>query len=148
MKPIKPIALQKEIDRCLKVIQGIYCETCFALDETEQYQVKVVVTRDKSEFIEFEPCEYDTAVEPTAETLKAEAVREFVNTMIGALESGFVDRNYCTMAELHRIMEHHNKDHFGVDEKNIVDDWDEGVAELCGLDMERYRAAMAKKESV
>lgn len=69
----------------------------------------------------------------TENQVKADAIMELVNTMIGALESGFVDRNHCTLAEVHQIARNHIKDSYGIETPNIVDTWGQDVAQLCGL---------------
>lgn len=69
----------------------------------------------------------------TEEQIKADAISEFVSMMIEALESGFVDRNHCTLAELHQIARNHIKDNFDIKTLNIVQQWGREVAELCGL---------------
>lgn len=66
-------------------------------------------------------------------TAKAEAVKEFVNMMIGALESGFVDTSNPSLATVHQAYRHHVKDNYGIDMPNIVEDWGQAVAELAGL---------------
>lgn len=65
--------------------------------------------------------------------IKADAVGEFIGTMIGALESGFVDRNYCTLAEIHQVGRHYIRDNFGIETPNIVDQWGKDAADRCGL---------------
>lgn len=69
----------------------------------------------------------------TEQQIKADAISEFVNTMIGALESGFIDSNTCTLAQVHQVAKHHIKDNYGIDTPNIVEQWGKEVAELCGL---------------
>jgi hypothetical protein len=39
----------------------------------------------------------------TENQIKADAVNEFVCSMIGALESGFIDSEQLTLAQLHRV---------------------------------------------
>jgi hypothetical protein len=65
--------------------------------------------------------------------IKAEAVQDFVNMMIGALEAGFVESSSSTLSEIHQFAKHHIKDNYGIDIPNIVDEWGEDVAKLCGL---------------
>jgi hypothetical protein len=69
----------------------------------------------------------------TEEKIKADAVKNFVNLMIGALEAGFVDSNSPTLAEIHQVAKHHIKDTYGIDTPNISEEWGEDVAALCGL---------------
>jgi len=67
------------------------------------------------------------------EQIKAEAVKGFVNLMIGALEAGFVDSNSPTLAEIHQVARHHIKDSYGISTPSISDEWGEDVAALCGF---------------
>lgn len=63
--------------------------------------------------------------------IKADAVEEFVNTMIGAFASGFVDKNNPTLQEIHRVAQNHVKDNYGVDMPHIVEQWGQDVTDLC-----------------
>tara|TARA_R110000822_G_scaffold219524_1_gene353670 strand:+ start:62 stop:439 length:378 start_codon:yes stop_codon:yes gene_type:complete len=65
--------------------------------------------------------------------LKADAISELVNTMIGAFESGFVDRSALTLQELHRVAQNHIKDNYDIEVKGIVEEWGRDLAEKCGL---------------
>lgn len=65
--------------------------------------------------------------------IKAEAVHDFVNMMIGALEAGFVESSSPTLAEIHQVAKHHIEANYGIDIPNIVEEWGEDVAKLCGL---------------
>lgn len=67
------------------------------------------------------------------ENSKAAAIMEFVDLMIGAFESGHINTNTFTIAQLHRIAEHHNKDVFGVEYGNIVERHGKELAFECGL---------------
>ena len=64
--------------------------------------------------------------------LKAAAVIDFVDVMIGALESGCVDKNNPTLSEIHQFARMHVKDNYGAEYADIAARWDEDVAELCG----------------
>ena len=81
-------------------------------------------------------CNYSLIPQPTQQhtesLLKSNAVSEFVNNMIGALESGFVEENTLTLAQLHRVMQHHCKDNYQVEIPDISDLWGSDVAKLCG----------------
>lgn len=77
----------------------------------------------------------------TANQIKADAVNEFVCMMIGALESGFVDKNNPTLAEIHRAAHHHVKDNYGIELPNIEDQWGDETAELCGLKLQTQKEA-------
>jgi len=65
--------------------------------------------------------------------IKAEAVQYFVQMMIGAREAGFLESSNLSLAEIHQVAKHHIKDNYGVGTPNIVEEWGEDVAELCGL---------------
>lgn len=65
--------------------------------------------------------------------VKADAVKEFVSLMIGAFESGFVDKNNPTLAEIHRVAQNHIKDNYGIDTPNIEEEWGKEAAKECGL---------------
>lgn len=69
----------------------------------------------------------------TEEQLKSDAVNNFVCQMIGALEAGFIDHNSPTLAEIHQVARHHVKDNYGIELPNIVEQWGQEVAEMCGL---------------
>ncbi len=66
---------------------------------------------------------------------KAAAIMNFVDMMIGAFESGFVDTNTVNLAQLHRVAEHHCIDTFGANYGNIVDRHGEDTAKGCGLNV-------------
>ncbi len=65
--------------------------------------------------------------------MKAGAVSEFVNMMIGAFESGFVDKNNPTLSEIFRVAQNHIADNYGVKTHNIDVVWGREIAEQCGL---------------
>ncbi len=65
--------------------------------------------------------------------VKAHAIHEFVSTMIGAFESGFVDTNTLNLQQLHRIAQHHIKDNYSIDSENMADEWGQEFAEKCVL---------------
>jgi hypothetical protein len=69
----------------------------------------------------------------TEKQIKADAVSEFVNGMIGALESGFIDSPSCNLAQIHRVAQNHIKDQYGIEVPNLVDQWGKDTAKLCGL---------------
>ncbi len=68
----------------------------------------------------------------TEEQIKADAINEFVCSMIGALESGFIDSEKLTLAQLHRVAQNHVKDSFGIELPHITEQWGPEVAKLCG----------------
>lgn len=66
--------------------------------------------------------------------IKADAIKRFVSTMIGALEAGFVEDATPTLAEIHRFARHHINDNYGIDTPNISDEWGEEVAAICAAE--------------
>lgn len=66
--------------------------------------------------------------------LKADAVMKFVNSHIGAYESGFVDQNYCTLQQLYRTAQHHVKDNYGVDALTMKEIWGQELQDECKKD--------------
>lgn len=65
--------------------------------------------------------------------IKAGAIKDFVNMMIGAHESGFVDKNNPTLAEIHQVARNYIKDSYGIETENIVEEWGIEVAKECGF---------------
>lgn len=66
---------------------------------------------------------------------KAAAIMNFVDIMIGAFESNHVTTNTFTLAQLHRIAEHHCIDNYGAQFGNIVARHGEELAKECGLNV-------------
>ena len=64
--------------------------------------------------------------------IKAAAVLEFVNVMVGAFEAGFVDKNNPTLAEIYQVARHHINDNYGVESPNIIEMWGDEVASSLG----------------
>lgn len=75
----------------------------------------------------------DLSTEAGIAQLKTDAVMSFVNLMIGAYDSGFVDTNNPTLAEIHQVARNHIKDSYGIDTPSIVEQWGVDVARECGL---------------
>jgi hypothetical protein len=69
----------------------------------------------------------------TKDETKSAAIMNFVDLMIGALESGFVEKNNPTLAEIHQVARNHIKDNYNVQYDPIDKRWGDEVAELCGL---------------
>lgn len=67
------------------------------------------------------------------ESIKAAAVMNFIDTLIGALDAGFVENNKPTLATLHQVARHHVKDFYGLQYGDIVERWGEDTAKDCGL---------------
>jgi len=63
---------------------------------------------------------------------KAEAVQDFVNSMIGALESGFTETNTLSLDQLYRVMQNHCEDEYGVNVPPIIEAWGLDAARHCG----------------
>lgn len=76
-------------------------------------------------------CLYDRDQTDKYDIEKGNAVKGFVNSMIGAFESGFVDDNKLTLAELYRVAQHHIKDNYGVEIPNMRDVWGEVLYLAC-----------------
>ena len=68
----------------------------------------------------------------TKNQIKADGINEFVSSMIGALESGFIVGNRPTLSEVHRVMQNHCSDSYGVKLPSLEEQWGDNVAELCG----------------
>ena len=65
--------------------------------------------------------------------IKADAIMGFINMMIGAFDSGFVDKNNPTLSEIYQTGKNYCHDHLMIDVKNIVDAHGEDLARDCGL---------------
>lgn len=68
-----------------------------------------------------------------SDKIKAQAIKDFVNSLIGAHESGFVDSNTLTLATLHRVAQNHIKDEYGINTPSLVEQWGEESAADCGF---------------
>lgn len=64
--------------------------------------------------------------------VKAGAIKDFVNLMIGALDAGFVEGSTLTLAQVHEIARNHIEDTHGIKTKTLREEWGDEVAELCG----------------
>ena len=64
--------------------------------------------------------------------IKADAVLEFVNLMIGAFDAGFVDKNNPTLSEIYQVARNHVKDSYGIESPNIIEQWGEESAIAAG----------------
>ncbi|MFK5893175.1 MAG: hypothetical protein QM504_08150 [Pseudomonadota bacterium] len=65
--------------------------------------------------------------------LQAKAVHDFVDSMIGAFESGFLESNTLTLAEIHRMAQNYVLDTYSVVTPLLVDEWGEDLAKSAGL---------------
>lgn len=66
-------------------------------------------------------------------SLKSKAIIDFVDTMIAAFDSGFVNKNNPTLAEIHQVARNYIKDNYRVHYPDIVEEWGDDVAKSCGL---------------
>ncbi len=71
--------------------------------------------------------------EEMANKLQGQAVIEFVDMMIGAMESGFTDINKITLAQIYQVARHHVKDNYGKDTPSIAEKWGDERARACGV---------------
>lgn len=70
---------------------------------------------------------------PITDRVKSSVVQDFVNTMIGAFETGFVDSNTLTLATIYQVMRNHCKDEFGVEVPTLDVAWGENTARECDI---------------
>lgn len=62
---------------------------------------------------------------------QGEAVMTFVNNMVGAFESGFIDDHESTLADLYSCAVNHVKDNYDRSVPTLKESWGEKLAELC-----------------
>lgn len=62
---------------------------------------------------------------------RAEAVMGFVNVQLGAFESNFIETNQVSLYSMYRFAQHHIKDNYGEDIKNLADVFSEEFANEC-----------------
>jgi hypothetical protein len=67
--------------------------------------------------------------------IKAQAVMEFVNMMIGGFDSGFTSANNPNLNTIYRAAQNWVKDTYDAETKNIEDAWGEDTARECGLEI-------------
>jgi hypothetical protein len=63
---------------------------------------------------------------------KAAAIINFVDTIIGALDSGHVHSNTVTLAQLHRIAEQHCSDNYNAEFGKLHERHGAELAKKCG----------------
>lgn len=63
--------------------------------------------------------------------LKADAVMEFVNGLIGAFDANFVEDHKPSLATLYRCAQHHVKDTYNAETIGIIEQWGEQTASDC-----------------
>lgn len=73
--------------------------------------------------------------------IKALAVEDFVNGLISAFDAGFVESPVCSLAEVHRMAQHHVELQYGVKMPHITETWGNEIATECG-----FNAATGKLE--
>ena len=62
---------------------------------------------------------------------KTEAITNFIDTMVGALESGFVDKNNPRLAEIYHFATWHIKDNYQQEIPSLTEKWGDDVAAEC-----------------
>jgi hypothetical protein len=63
--------------------------------------------------------------------IKADAVMEFVNIQLGAFESNFVETNQVSLYSMYRFAQHHVKDNYEQETKNLADVYSVEFANEC-----------------
>lgn len=128
---IKKEALEALLTKGVKEISNGYHDSeSFVIHTEDDVIVKVEISREDEDWNVLP--EYAEAKQVSKEWAEADAIGGFVNSMIGALESGFISDNKMTLAQLHRVAQNHVKDNCGIDLPNIVDQWGEETAKACG----------------
>lgn len=69
----------------------------------------------------------------TENEIKTEAIMNFVDSMIGAFDAGYVDRNHCTLSEIYTVAKHHVKDTYGIEKPTVVERYGAKMAVDIGL---------------
>ena len=62
---------------------------------------------------------------------QASAVMNFVNTQVGAFESGFIDDNEVSLYSMYRFAQHHVKDNYSVEVKSMGEQWGNEFSNEC-----------------
>lgn len=65
--------------------------------------------------------------------IKTEAIMDFVDSMIGAFDAGYVDRNYCALSEIYMVARHRVKDTYGIEKPTVIERYGEKMAVDIGL---------------
>ncbi len=68
--------------------------------------------------------------------IKAAAVMDFADIMIGAFDSGYVNRNTCTLSEVYVCARNHVLDAYTQKYPSIKDRYGDALAKDCGLGSE------------
>lgn len=77
-------------------------------------------------------CQYNELSDYTNK-IKADAVMDFVNMMIGAFDSGFVDKNNPNLSQIYQVARSHVRDSFHIEAPSIIEALGEVIAVSCGL---------------
>ena len=72
----------------------------------------------------------------TEDEIKANAVMDFVDSMIAAFNDGYVDRNHCRLSELYMAATEHVKHAYGIENPDIAERYGKTVAKDIGLHTE------------
>ncbi|MBD6945725.1 hypothetical protein [Vibrio parahaemolyticus] len=76
------------------------------------------------------------------------AVMTFVNNIVGAFESGFIDNHESTLADLYQCAVNHVKDNYNQSVPMLKEVWGEQLAELCRVGDAACELVDVKKESL
>ncbi len=66
-----------------------------------------------------------------SDLVKTQAIMNFVNNMIGAFESGFIEDNQSNLADIYQCAKVHIKDNYGIDIPNLEHEWGKELALQC-----------------
>ncbi len=69
----------------------------------------------------------------TKDQIKADAINDFVSSLISARVTGWITVSTITLAELHRVAQNHVEDNYGVELPTLINQWGKSVAEICGF---------------
>ena len=70
----------------------------------------------------------------TSDLVEKQAIMNFVNTMIGAFEAGFIEDNQINLADVYQCAKVHVKDNYGIDIPNLEHEWGKELALQCKED--------------
>ena len=76
-----------------------------------------------------------------------EAISTLVNTIAEAYTSGFIDRPYMTIQELHRIAQIHFKDNYGVETPDFSAIFGEDAFNECRAISQQWDAEIERRET-
>ncbi|BDR12902.1 hypothetical protein [Vibrio sp. STUT-A11] len=78
-----------------------------------------------------EPTELKKPSPSAEDKVKGEAVMQFVNSIIGAYEAGFIDSHELTLADLYLCAKMHVTDNYHIATPKLNDAWGDGAEEWC-----------------